>query len=302
MADPTRPCWLVTGGTGQVGRALCQLQLPNVGFWAPGRSELDLAELPQLADLLERHRVSAIVNCGAYTAVDRAETEPVLAYAVNTEAPRQLAMAAAAAAIPIVQLSTDYVFPANGTGPWREDDNVNPASIYGQTKADGEAAVKASGARYAIVRTAWVISGHGRNFVRTMLRLGAEREELQVVADQVGTPTHAGDLALAVSAITQRLVSDAQQPAGTWHCTNAGETSWHGLAVHVFTCAAEAQLPVPRRVKAIGTAEYPTPARRPRDSRLDTSALARDFDIRLRPWQDAVEEIVKRLAAQEKRA
>jgi dTDP-4-dehydrorhamnose reductase len=242
------------------------------------------------------------VNCGAYTAVDRAETEQALAYAVNTEAPRQLAMAAAAAAIPIIQLSTDYVFPADGTGPWREDDTVNPASVYGQTKADGEAAVRASGARYAIVRTAWVISAHGKNFVRTMLRLGAEREELRVLADQVGTPTHADDLALAVSAIAARLSSDAQQPSGTWHCANAGETSWHGLAVHVFTCAAEAQLPVPRSVMAIGTAEYATPAHRPRDSRLDTSALVRDFDIRLRPWQDAVEELVKHVAAQGKRA
>jgi dTDP-4-dehydrorhamnose reductase len=135
-----------------------------------------------------------------------------------------------------------------------------------------------------------------------MLRLGAEREDLRVVADQVGTPTHADDLALAVSAIAARLSSDAQQPSGTWHCANAGETSWHGLAVHVFTCAAEAQLPVPRSVMAIGTAEYATPPHRPRDSRLDTSALVRDFDIRLRPWQDAVEELLKHVAAQGKRA
>jgi dTDP-4-dehydrorhamnose reductase len=202
---------------------------------------------------------------------------------VNALAPANLAEAAARADIPIVHVSTDYVFPADGHGPWPEDGRIAPVGVYGQTKAEGEAGVRTSGARYAIIRTAWVVSADRSNFVKTMLRLGAERDELRVVADQLGTPTHAGDLAAALQRVTHCFSEDPAQPSGTWHCANAGETTWHGLATHVFACAARLGLRVPKRVDAIATADYPTPARRPLDSRLETSAIARDFGIRLRP-------------------
>ena len=288
--------WLLTGGTGQVGLALRRNPPPGVEIVAPTRAELDLAQLPRLEPLLQG--IDAIVSCGAYTAVDKAESEPELAYAVNAVAPGLLARAVAAADIPIVHVSTDYVFTAAGIGPWLERDPVEPVSVYGRTKADGEAAVRVSGARHAIIRTAWVVSADGHNFVKTMLRLGAEREVLRVVADQRGTPTHAGDLAGAMATVTARLVGDPGQASGTWHCTNGGETTWHGLAAHVFACAARLGLPVPAEVQAIATADYPTAARRPADSRLDCGLIAQDFGISLRPWQAAVEEIVGQLAKQ----
>ena len=289
--------WLITGGTGQVGLALRRNPPEGVRIIAPGRDALNLAALPDVEALLAHERITGIINCAAYTAVDRAESEPKLAAEINAVAPGCLAVAAARAGIPIVHVSTDYVFPVDGTGPWREDDTIAPASIYGQTKAAGELAVRASGARHAIIRTAWVISADGNNFVKTMLRLGQEREILRVVADQRGTPTHAGDLACALRTVLLRLLTDSAQPSGTWHCTNAGESSWHGLATHVFACAAQQGLKIPHSVVPITTADYPTPARRPADSRLNSSAIARDFEVQLRPWQDAVADIVSELAA-----
>lgn len=290
--------WLVTGGSGQVGLALRRSFSPGVRIVAPGRDKLDLAALPDLGPLLEG--VSGIFNCGAYTAVDKAESEPEMAHAINAVAPGRLAEAAAQAGIPIVHLSTDYVFASNGTGPWGEDSPLAPASVYARTKAEGEAAVRASGARHAIIRTAWVVSTDGQNFVKTMLRLGRERDVLRVVADQIGTPTHAGDLAAVLAKVMGRFTADPARASGTWHCTNSGETSWHGLASHVFACAAAHGQKVPGTVEAISTAEYPTPAQRPADSRLDITAIARDFGVRPRRWQDAIAEIVEHLAQQER--
>ncbi len=287
--------WLLTGGTGQVGLALGRNPPPGVEIVAPTRAEFDLAALPPLEPWLDG--IAAIVNCGAYTAVDKAESEPELAQAINADAPGKLAEAAGRAGIPIVHVSTDYVFGA-GEGPWREDAALAAESVYGRSKAAGETAVAASGARYAIVRTAWVVSADGSNFVKTMLRLGAERDTLRVVADQRGTPTHAGDLALALAAVTSRFTADPARASGIWHCANAGETTWHGLATHVFACAARHGLTTPGLVEAITTADYPTPGLRPADSRLDCTKLAHDFGILLRPWQEAVDEIVAELAQQ----
>ena len=285
--------WLVTGGTGQVGMALRRNPPPEVQIVAPSRSDLDLANLPAL----DLSGYSAVINCAAYTAVDMAESEPELAHAINAEGAGRLARAAAIAGIPFVQVSTDYVF-GDGTGPWREDALIAPTSVYGTSKAAGEQAVTASGARYAIVRTAWVISADGGNFIKTMLRLGAERDTVRVVADQRGTPTHAGDLATALAAIAAGLIADPGQKSGVWHCTNTGETTWHGLASHVFATAARLGLKTPTTLEAISTADYPTPARRPADSRLDCGKIGRDFGISLRPWQDAVDAIVADLASQ----
>lgn len=293
---------LVLGRDGQVGTALQKL-LPAVGdIVALGRDGADFEVPGRLAEIVARERPDVILNAAAYTAVDKAESEPELAAAINAEAPGLLAAAAASKGIPIIHVSTDYVFAADGEGPWREDAPIAPASTYGRSKAAGEEAVIASGARYAIVRTAWVVSADGSNFIKTMLRLGAERDHLRVVADQRGTPTHAGDLAAALAAITTRFTADPDQPSGLWHCANAGETTWHGLAAHVFARAAALGLEAPHTVAAITTADYPTPARRPRDSRLDCAKLAADFGIKLRPWQEAVDDIVGTLAQQEQTA
>jgi dTDP-4-dehydrorhamnose reductase len=291
--------WLVTGGTGQVGTALRQLNLPDIEMFAPSRDLLDIAKLPRDLEPFFTG-ISAVLSCGAYTAVDKAESEPELAYGVNAEAPRLLAEAAVSKDIPIIHVSTDYVFPADQKGPWTEDDHTSPVSVYGKTKLAGEDAIRRSGARHAIIRTAWVVSGDGNNFVKTMLRVGAQNSMVRVVADQHGSPTHARDLAVALAEIAQRFLADRRQASGTWHCTNAGETSWHGLATHVFECAAQHGLRVPDMVRAITTAEYPTAARRPCDSRLDCSKIETDFGLKLRPWQIAVEEIVAKLAQEMK--
>jgi dTDP-4-dehydrorhamnose reductase len=289
--------WLVTGGTGQVGGAL--VALLGERAWAPGRDSLDLFALPDDAELdalLGREGIGGIVNCGAWTAVDAAEEHRVFALAANADAPRRLACAAARRGIPIVHVSTDYVFPGDLEGrAYREDDSTGPHSEYGRTKLSGEIAVRESGARHAIVRTAWVVSATGNNFIKTMLRLGAERDELRVVADQHGCPTHAGDLAAALLHIGERFLTDHDQPSGLWHFANVGETTWHGLAEHVFARAASLGLPVPQ-LSAITTADYPTPAKRPANSRLDIGKIYADFGIRPRPWREAVDEIVDALA------
>ena len=283
--------WLVTGGTGQVGTALRRNPPPGVEIFAPGRDVLNLSALPEdLAALFDG--VSALINCGAYTAVDKAETEPDLAEAINAAAPGKLARAADQAGIPIIHLSTDYVFPADSTGPWAEDAPTSPASVYGRTKLSGEVSVRETNARHAIVRTAWVVSADGTNFIKTMLHLGGHHDTVRVVADQRGSPTHAGDLAEVLAAVARRFIADPSLGSGIWHCTNSGETTWHGLATYAYKCAAERGLKVPREVSTIATAEYHSKVKRPIDSRLDCSRLEADFGIALRRWQDVVKEIV----------
>jgi dTDP-4-dehydrorhamnose reductase len=257
---------------------------------------LDLAKSPDVLPVIRQKRITAIVNCGAYTAVDRAESEPDLANAVNAVAPGLLATAAHSASIPIIHVSTDYVFSGEKSGAWNERDPIAPKSVYGRTKADGEMAIRSSGARHAIIRTAWVVSADGNNFIKTMLRLAQHHDVIRVVADQHGTPTHAGDLASAISKVTTALVQSVAQPSGTWHCTNRGATSWHGLATRTFSAAERLGLRVPSRLDPIRTEEYPTAARRPVNSVLDTSMIERDFGIQMRPWEGAVDEIVTQIS------
>ena len=252
--------------------------------------------------LVERD-IDAIVNCAAFTAVDRAENEPELAMAINGIAPGRLARAAARAkdgsGIPIIHVSTDYVFAGDMVDrPYREDDPVNPQNCYGRSKLAGEQAVVASGARYAIVRTAWVISSRGSNFVSTMLRLGRERDEVQVVADQIGCPTDADELAAQLIFIGKRFLDDPGQPSGIWHRTNSGESSWYGVAARVFAAAEAFDRPSPR-LHAIRTAEYPTAARRPANSRLDNTKILRDFGLRAAPWEIAVDGVVYKIVVAE---
>lgn len=295
--------WLLTGGTGQVGGALAAI-LARAGAqaWVPNRAELDLAALPGDAALdaeLAARGIKAIVNCAAYTAVDKAESEPGLAQRINAEAPGQLARAAARCGIPFIQVSTDYVFAGDLVGRgYREDDPVDPQSTYGRTKLAGEQAVAASGARHAIVRASWVVSPTGTNFIKTMLRLAAEREEVRVVADQHGCPSDAGELAARLHHIAARFLADPDQQSGVWHSSDAGRTTWHGMAERVFAAAAARGRKVPRLV-AIATSEYPTAARRPANSLLDCTRLHRDFGLASGPWEANVDAIVHALIAAE---
>ena len=282
---------LVTGGSGQVGTELQRLVLPGLRFVAPTRSELDLSQPESLAAAVAGRPWAAIINAGAYTAVDAAETDPVAAWTVNALAPAALAAASAAAGIPIVHVSTDYVFDGVKPGPYVEEDAVAPLGVYGASKLGGELAVRTGNPRHIILRTAWVLSAHGKNFLKTMLRLAETRPELGVVDDQLGCPTAAADIAATLAALTRRLLDDEAAPTGTYHFVNAGEASWCALAREIFDLSAAAGGPS-AAVRAIATADYPTPARRPANSRLATAKLGRDFGIVPRPWQEPVRAIV----------
>jgi dTDP-4-dehydrorhamnose reductase len=282
---------LVTGGSGQVGGALERLASTEMEIFAPGRSELDLTVPSELTAMVRSRPWAAIVNCAAYTAVDRAETDVVAAWQVNALAPAALAAAAKAADIPIIHVSTDYVF--DGTKPdfYREDDPVAPVGVYGASKEGGEQAIRTAATRHVILRTAWVVSATGANFVKTMLRLGAERPQLRVVADQLGCPTSADDIARAILHILGRIETG---PYGTYHFVNGGEATWHALAEAVFARAATHGRPAPS-VEPIPTSDYPTPAARPANSRLSTAKIGRDYGITPRDWRGAVDEIVDAL-------
>ncbi|MGQ4275113.1 dTDP-4-dehydrorhamnose reductase [Terrihabitans sp. B22-R8] len=286
---------LVTGGAGQVGLELQRFAWPQgINVVAPGRDELDLARPDSIEAYVASRRWGAIINSAAYTAVDKAESEVATAWAINALAPAVLAHAAARVETPIVQVSTDYVFDGAKDGIYLENDPVGPVGVYGASKEGGEQAVRTANPRHAIVRTAWVVSAHRANFVKTMLRVGAERPVLRVVGDQRGCPTSAADLAAALARIALRLADDSDAPVGTYHFVNAGETSWHGFAEEIFAQARERNGPQPE-VQAITTADYPTPARRPANSRLSTAAIERDFGIVPRHWQAALADIIAEL-------
>ena len=209
-------------------------------------------------------------------------------------APAAFGEACAKAGIPLVQVSTDYVFAGDKQGAWEVDDPVAPLGVYGASKLGGELAVRTSGARHVIVRTAWVVSAHGNNFVKTMLRVGAERDTLTVVEDQHGTPTSAADLAKALATITVRLVEDDTAPTGTFHFSNAGPTTWAGFAREIFAQSA-ARGGASAAVKGIPTSDYPTPAKRPANSLLSYAAIGAAYGIEPRPWQDALSDILDEL-------
>ncbi|WP_369940392.1 dTDP-4-dehydrorhamnose reductase [Xanthomonas medicagonis] len=296
---------LVFGGNGQVGQELLRAlaeQGPVIATTRSGRlpdggacERADFDQPQTLVELLDRLRPTAVVNAAAYTAVDRAEQDAEAAHRANAEAPATIAAWCAAHGVPLVHYSTDYVFDGQGTQPYREDAPTAPLGVYGATKLAGEEAIRASGAQHLIFRTAWVYAAHGTNFLRTMLRVGADRDELRVVADQVGTPTPA---ALIADVTARVLAQRATLPSGTWHLTAAGETTWHGFAEAIFAEAVAAGLLLRApRVLPITTAEYPTPAKRPAYSRLDVSRLQRDFALELPQWRDGLRQVIGELAA-----
>lgn len=288
---------LITGGTGQVGLELAGLSWPDdVEVHFPTRSEVDLTSRESIANCFASVAWDCVVNCAAYTAVDAAEDDVAAAFLSNAQGPAWLAEAASNAGIPIIHVSTDYVFDGALDRPYREDDAVRPVGAYGASKLAGELAVRAANPRSIVLRTAWVVSRHRSNFLKTMLREGAARRKLAVVSDQVGCPTSAADIASALQRISLQLMEDPRAAGGTYHFVNSGEASWYELAQSIFSRAADYGVSAPE-VHAISTAEYPTRARRPVNSRLDTAKIGRDFGIRPRPWREAVAEIIVELLA-----
>lgn len=277
---------LVFGRTGQVATELARLA-PDAVFL--GRDQADLSDPAACAAAIRASGARAVINAAAYTAVDRAESEPELARLVNADAPAAMASAAAGLGLPFVHISTDYVFAGDGERPWIETDPTGPLGVYGATKLAGEQAILASGAQAAILRTSWVFSAHGANFVKTMLRLGAERPELRVVADQHGGPTPARAIAQACLTMAEAMLDDRSK-GGIYHFSGAPDTNWAD-----FARAIMAQAGLSCAITDITTADYPTPAARPANSRLDCAAIARDFGI-LRPdWQAGLADVLTEL-------
>jgi dTDP-4-dehydrorhamnose reductase len=277
---------LVFGQTGQVALELRRLA-PDAVFLS--RAAADLSDPAACAKAILTHRPRAVINAAAWTAVDRAETEETAATVINGDAPGAMARAAASLGIPFVHISTDYVFDGSGTRPWEPADPTGPLGAYGRSKLKGEEAVRAAGGPHAILRTSWVFSAHGANFVKTMLRLGAERPILRVVADQVGGPTPAADIAAACLTIATRL---AAYPAlsGTWHFSGAPDVSWADFARAIMAAAR-----LPAMIEDIPTSAYPTPAVRPANSRMDCSTLTVAFDIPRPDWRAGLGRILAHL-------
>jgi dTDP-4-dehydrorhamnose reductase len=236
-------------------------------------------------------KVDAVINCAAYTTVDKAEAEIAAAFEANALAPAALAEATRDAGLPLVHVSTDYVFDGTGEGPYEVDAPVRPIGVYGASKAAGEYAVRLGNPRSAIVRTAWVVSARRTNFVKTMLRYGQQRDVMRVVDDQRGAPTFAADLAEALAAVALRMTSDREAPTGLFHFSNDGPTTWHGFAAAIFEDAAAKGLKTPK-LEPIATADYPTPAKRPANSLLSTARIARDYGVTPRPWRDGLPALI----------
>ncbi|AUQ56795.1 dTDP-4-dehydrorhamnose reductase RfbD (plasmid) [Phaeobacter inhibens] len=276
---------LVFGKTGQVARELAADETVT----CLSRDQADLTDPAACAEVIRAHAPAAVINAAAYTVVDRAEAEEDLATLINGTTPGVMAETCATLGIPFVTLSTDYVFDGKGSSPWHPDEPVAPLNAYGRSKQLGEAAVRLAGGTHVILRTSWVVSAHGSNFVKTMLRLGKERERMRVVADQIGAPTPARAIAAACIEIARQLIADPEK-SGTYHFAGQPETSWAGVATEIFT---EAEIPC--AVAEIPSSAYPTAAPRPLNSRLDCSTLERVFGITRPDWQAGLKDILKDL-------
>jgi len=277
---------LVTGSHGQVAQALRALGQPGLDVIALGRPELDITDAESVARAIRRHQPDVVVNAAAYTAVDKAEREVDAAFAVNATGAGHVAAAAAAQDLPVIHLSTDYVLPGDKPTPYVESDPTGPQSAYGRSKLAGEIAVAAANPRHAILRTAWVYAPYGANFLRTMLARAADQGALHVVGDQFGTPTYAPDIADGILVVARRLRADAA-PTGVFHMVAAGETTWAGFAAEIFRQSAALGGPS-ARVLPIASADYPRPAQRPANSRLDTTRFRATFEHALPGWPDGV--------------
>ena len=290
--------FLLLGGSGQVGSELQRQAWPDgVRLVAPPRQDVDLENSDALQDIIAARPWKAVINCAAYTAVDRAETERDRARQVNAAAPQVLAVATAARDIPLVQLSTDYVFDGEKRAPYVEDDAIAPLNFYGESKAEGERAVRTTNSRHFIVRTSSVFSAHGTNFVKTMLRLGRQRPTLRIVTDQHGCPTAASDLAAALRDLVLKLTTSVAPAYGTYHLCNAEPTTWYDFAVAIFDESSKSGAPRPV-LEPIRTADHPTAARRPLNSVLDCGRARRVYGLALRSWRPALRETLAQIPAE----
>jgi dTDP-4-dehydrorhamnose reductase len=280
---------LVFGHSGQVATELRALCSDVVQITALARADADLTNPAACAAAIEAHAPDAVINAAAYTAVDKAESDAETAQIINADAPAAMAQACAARDIPFVSISTDYVFSGEGYTPWAPADPTDPQSVYGRTKRDGEIAIVKAGGRYAVLRTSWVVSAHGNNFVKTMLRLGAEREALTIVADQIGGPTGAAEIAQTCVIVAKTLVSEPEK-SGIYHFSGAPDTSWADFARAIFDAAK-----IPCAVTDIPSSDYPTPAKRPLNSRLDCTATEVAFGISRPDWRASLTHILTQL-------
>ena len=289
----TSPTFLLTGATGQLGWELRRTLAPLGPVIAPARDELDLADANGIRTAVRRHRPLVIVNAGAYTAVDRAEAEPELAHSINATAPGLLAEEAARLGALLVHFSTDYVFDGSAERPYREADRPNPLNVYGRSKLAGERAIEEVGGKHLIFRTSWIYGMRGSNFLRSMLRLAREREEMRVVDDQIGAPTWSRMIAGATALVLAQVAGAEWElpPAGrgVYHLTAGGETSWYDFARAILERDPAREEQRCRTVRPIPTSEYPTPAARPRFSVLDNQRIAKRFGIRLPHWRTQLE-------------
>jgi dTDP-4-dehydrorhamnose reductase len=291
---------LLTGKHGQIGFELQRALAPLGEVCAVDQPECDLTQAAAVRELVQSFKPDLIVNPAAYTAVDKAESEPELAHAINAVAPGVLGQEAAKLGAWVVHYSTDYVFDGKKSDAYTESDLPNPQSVYGRTKRDGEIALQQSGARHLILRTSWVVGAHGNNFAKTILKLAGERDGLNVVADQHGAPTSAALLADVTAQLIrqQQREGDDSVPGGLYHVVAAGETSWYDYARLVLSEALAAGKPLrlsPDSIRAIRTSEYPTPAKRPANSRMDTHKLRSTFGLELPHWQSGVRHILQQV-------
>jgi len=284
---------LITGQHGQVSKAL-QQRLQGLGeLIVLGRDQLDLANAEPIRQHVRAQRPDLIINAAAHTAVDQAESEPDAAFAINAIAPGILAEEAKALGIPLIHYSTDYVFDGSKPAPYTENDTPNPLGVYGQSKLAGEQAIAAVGGKYLILRTSWVYSSHGKNFLLTMQRLLQEKPQMRIVADQIGAPTWAGTIADSTRALIERWQAGDAGEWGVYHLTAQGETSWFGFAEAIGEQLRAEGKPC-AELEAIPSSAYPTPARRPLNSRLDCSRLQQQWHVSQPQWQDALHECLAR--------
>jgi dTDP-4-dehydrorhamnose reductase len=285
---------LVIGAKGQLGWELCRRGEHHcfdvTGLDLP---EFDITDPSEIDEALSKTNILLVINAAAYTAVDQAESEQALAFSVNCNGPAYLANSCSKLGIPLLHVSTDYVFDGSKRTPYLETDPVSPVSVYGESKAAGERAVRDSLEAHIILRTSWLYGVHGNNFVKTILRLANEREELRVVADQNGCPTHAGDLAMAILHVADQMCREGKTQWGTYHYCGQGITTWHDFAVKICELAMRYVPLRVREVKAISTMEYYTPAKRPPLSALDCSKIAKVFGISVKPWQESVADMLE---------
>ncbi len=288
---------LVVGYSGMLAQSLLSsLQPLGLTAVSQGRPSLDITQMENVYQVLAAHKPDMVINAAAYTAVDRAEADPDQAFAVNRDGTQHLADTCREMGIPMIHVSTDYVFDGTARTPYREDDPAAPLGVYGASKWQGETALRTRHHMHLIIRTAWLYSHSGQNFVQTMLRLGREREMIRVVDDQYGCPTYSPDLAEAIATMSQRIRQDkATVPWGTYHFCNAGQITWYDFATAIFKEAQAFKRFRLREIIPIPTADYPTPAKRPAYSVLDCSKIQSDFCLSPRPWRDSLRACVQEI-------